>query len=178
MTDKIDEQLSALLDGELPAEQEQLLLRRLADDERYRHTLGRYGLIGDLARDSAVLTAAMNISDRVSEALADEGAESTVRDNYVPASTRTGVMGAGIAAAIAAVVMVNLADTGKASRDAELTVNSQVSAPHQHAHTEASGSPRLTRYLVAHAQFANVASRQLTDSHLVMSAPPALARVQ
>ena len=60
VTRHIEEQLSAFLDGELPQEELDLLVRRLERDETYRATLDRYALIGgalrnDIAADSAGL---------------------------------------------------------------------------------------------------------------------------
>jgi negative regulator of sigma E activity len=50
----IEEQLSAFLDGELPEEELQLLVRRLERDEAYRATLVRYSLIGNVLRNDPV----------------------------------------------------------------------------------------------------------------------------
>jgi negative regulator of sigma E activity len=50
MSDTLHEQLSAFLDGELPPEETDLLLKRLARDPELRATLGRYGLVGDTLR--------------------------------------------------------------------------------------------------------------------------------
>lgn len=71
MQDKIAEQLSAYLDGELSADEQRFLARRLAADEQAREQLGRYHQIsavirGDYNAQSDQLAA------RVSSALADE----------------------------------------------------------------------------------------------------------
>ena len=50
MTDQIREQLSALLDGELPRDEMGLLLRRLEKDPALRRTFGSYALIGETLR--------------------------------------------------------------------------------------------------------------------------------
>ena len=50
MSDRLNEQLSALLDGELSAGEAELLLRRLDRDAELRGTLSRYTLIGDALR--------------------------------------------------------------------------------------------------------------------------------
>ncbi|MDH3977448.1 MAG: sigma-E factor negative regulatory protein [Gammaproteobacteria bacterium] len=186
MTGKIDEQLSALLDGELPVEQEKLLLKRLAKDADTRDTLGRYGLIGDLIRDTAVMPAAMTISDRVAQALADEDHDTETQNggSHPMSPSRTGFVGAGIAAAIAAVVVLNLASVSGASRgegDLQVVPVASVAVTHHnanHVHPESPNSARLTRYLVAHAQFSNIASRQLVDSHLAMPVVSDLSRQQ
>ena len=47
----IEEQLSAFLDGELPADELQLLVRRLERNEEHRATLARYSSIGGMLRN-------------------------------------------------------------------------------------------------------------------------------
>ena len=53
MTEPLNEQLSALLDGELAPEETELLMKRLARDATLRATLGRYALCGEALRASA-----------------------------------------------------------------------------------------------------------------------------
>ena len=50
MTDRIKEQLSAFLDGELPDPESALLLKRLERDDELRGALSRYSLIGAVLR--------------------------------------------------------------------------------------------------------------------------------
>ncbi len=131
MGQTIDEQLSALLDGELPVEQQELLLRRLERDTDLRARFGRYSMIGDLLTDPRPQAAALQIADRVRDRLAEE---------------------VGPAPAVASV--------------APIAVQAPQTVPQR-----ASVAPeRMTRYLVTHAQYANSASRQFVDSHLVMPA--------
>ena len=52
MSDTIKEQLSALVDGELPEEERELLQRRLASDDELRATWQRYHLIRDAMREN------------------------------------------------------------------------------------------------------------------------------
>jgi len=168
MTRIIDEQLSALLDGELPGEQESMLLRRLDSEPACRETLARYGLIGELLRSGAAETSALSISDRVSAAIAAEAAPRAVSvSSSSPSSAGTGFVGAGIAASIALLVVVNLADI-EASRVPALSSGVEPLLVAQ-ADPLPVDEVRLTRYLVAHAQFSNSASRQLVNSHVAMS---------
>ena len=50
MTDQIREQISALLDGELPQDEIGLLVRRMERDAELRRTFGSYALIGEALR--------------------------------------------------------------------------------------------------------------------------------
>jgi anti-sigma factor RsiW len=171
MSQIIDEQLSALLDGELPAEQEALLLRRLDKEPELREKLARFGMLGELLRDSSAPLSALSVSGRVAAAGAAEEAPSDlpVRTSQ-SASNRLSYFGAGIAASIAMLVMFNLSDTGNATRQSVIAAVAQ-SEPsmHEHADVMAVDPARLTRYLVSHSQYTNSASRQLFDSHLAMA---------
>jgi negative regulator of sigma E activity len=112
MSQIIDEQLSALLDGELPVEQEALLLRRLESEPELREKLARFGLIGELVRDASAQTSPLAISGRVSAAIAaQETTSQSAASSSSPSAVGSGFVGAGIAAAIALVVMFNLAAT-------------------------------------------------------------------
>ena len=51
MTDKINEQVSAFVDGELPDTERELLQRRLATDDDLQSVWHRYHLIGDAMRE-------------------------------------------------------------------------------------------------------------------------------
>ena len=174
MSRTLDEQLSAVLDGELPADQYDLLLRRLDADPELRDKFARFSLIGDAMASSQAEVGALALADRVREELAGiEAPEGTADRN---ASSRSsivgGVLGAGFAAAAALVLALNLnprPDDVSAPRVAggtPLPVSVAV-APDQRANV---GSERLTRYLIAHAGSANPASRQFVDSHIVMPA--------
>jgi len=101
MTQKLDEQLSSLLDGELPEQQYDLLLRRMDSEPDLRDRFARYSLIGDVLTDSEVQVGALQIADQVRAEIgrSDDGnaSPSTVRSTpFAP-----GLFGAGIAAAAA-----------------------------------------------------------------------------
>ena len=165
MTSMFNEQLSALLDGELPVEQEALLLRRLEEKTELRDSLARYSLIGELMRDEHCDLAGLSVSDRVAAAIG--------RDSYVEQTGRsvprwnTGLVGAGIAASIALLVMFNLNSlTGSADQAGSSVIPVAQAAQVSHEHAN---SARMMRYLVSHSRFSNSASRQLLDSHVAMS---------
>ena len=166
MTSMINEQLSALLDGELPIEQEALLMRRLENEPELRDSLSRYSLIGELLRDDGAVLGAQSVSDRVAAALSNEA---VAEQTPLPAQRwNGGLVGAGIAASIALLVMFNLDGLGgRADPSAGGATQIVQTAQAGHAHA---GSERMTRYLVAHSRFANNASRQLQDAHFAMTA--------
>lgn len=72
MTDRIKEQLSTFLDGELPEQETALLLKRLERDDELRGALSRYSLIGAVLRNDGDVPAARQVAARVSAAIANE----------------------------------------------------------------------------------------------------------
>jgi sigma-E factor negative regulatory protein RseA len=72
MTDRIKEQLSTFLDGELPDQETALLLKRLERDDDLRGALSRYSLIGAVLRSDGNVPAARQVAARVSAAIARE----------------------------------------------------------------------------------------------------------
>lgn len=75
MTDRIKEQLSTFLDGELPDQETALLLKRLERDDELRGALSRYSLIGAVLRNDGDVPAARQVAARVSAAIAREPAQ-------------------------------------------------------------------------------------------------------
>jgi len=73
MSELLNEQLSALLDGELPPEETSLLLRRLDREAELAGRLARYRLCGDVLRGERVQPRA-GFTLRVSAAIAAEPA--------------------------------------------------------------------------------------------------------
>lgn len=72
MAEKLDEQVSALVDGEAGREELDLLLRRLERDGVLRSTWERYHLIGDAMRSGLPERFALGVAERVSAAIAAE----------------------------------------------------------------------------------------------------------
>jgi len=73
VTRNIEEQLSAFLDGELPDEELQLLVRRLEREESFRATLVRYSLLGNILRNDPVQASSEPFRARVMAAISSEG---------------------------------------------------------------------------------------------------------
>ncbi|MBI5462334.1 MAG: sigma-E factor negative regulatory protein [Gammaproteobacteria bacterium] len=65
MSEQIREQISALLDGELPAAEQPLLLERLARDPALRAHWSTYQLIGDSLRKALPARIDLNLAERV-----------------------------------------------------------------------------------------------------------------
>lgn len=110
MTEKIDEQVSAFVDGELLPEESALLYRRLSDDDELRSTWQRYHLIRDALREdmpefiSNDIIIDENLDDSSAELPADT-LSSTVskRDRFLKP-----VAGFAIAASVAMMAIVGV----------------------------------------------------------------------
>ncbi|MBM0105119.1 sigma-E factor negative regulatory protein [Steroidobacter sp. S1-65] len=74
MTDALNEQLSACLDGELPAAELDLLLKRVEREAELRAAIGRYSLIGEAMRAERPAIASRDFASKVMAAVAAEPA--------------------------------------------------------------------------------------------------------
>jgi len=102
----IEEQISAFVDGELPVEEMDLLLRRLERDESYRETFSRYCLMGDLLRGDA------GQSDRIRSGVMQQVTE-LEEPAQAPAApigrmSRARMAGLSVAAGVCAIAVLNI----------------------------------------------------------------------
>ncbi|MET1161683.1 MAG: sigma-E factor negative regulatory protein [Pseudoxanthomonas sp.] len=110
-TDKIDnhyfQQLSALMDGDLPPDQARFLLRRMEHDTELTGCWERWQLCGDALRGQAQAPAPAGFADRISAAIA---AEAPSHAAHAPASPRARSNlakwgGGALAASVAAIAL-------------------------------------------------------------------------
>jgi negative regulator of sigma E activity len=99
----IEEQLSAFLDGELPDEELQLLVRRLERDGEYRATLARYSLIGNILRKDPIQSAAEGFRAGITAAIEKES--DMAAPAVVESESRSWVVPLASAAVVAMVVV-------------------------------------------------------------------------
>jgi sigma-E factor negative regulatory protein RseA len=83
MTDALNEQLSACLDGELPPAELDLLLKRVGREAELRAAIGRYSLIGEAMRAERPAVASRNFASKLMVAVA---AEPAPQSNDLPAN--------------------------------------------------------------------------------------------
>ena len=198
MTDRIKEQLSTFLDGELPDQETALLLKRLERDDELRGALSRYSLIGAVLRSEGNVPAARQVAARVSAAIAKEPARATgfMRDGR-DSRVRT-MMGLAVAAGVAAgavLVMQQFATQDPARPEliaqveapvepvAEL-VEPQADEPSaSYVTPPAAQAPggiapaELANYLVAHYGYASPLMRRSVGAGL-MTAPDSVAATE
>jgi hypothetical protein len=116
MTDAVNEQLSACLDGELPAAELDLLLKRLERNPELREALGRYTAIGEALREARPVVASRSFADKVLAAVDQEPAAARRRVRISPVLLRglRPVAGIGVAATVAAVAIFAVQRAGVA----------------------------------------------------------------
>jgi sigma-E factor negative regulatory protein RseA len=160
MNETLNEQISALVDDELVAAEQALLIRRLAGDPELCQRLSRYQLISDALRDDLPRHVDPGFQMRVHAALRQEPAVLAARTGL--AGLLKPVAGLAIAASVAVVAVLSLQsirqeNTGSASVVA-------TTAPAQDRYIRAADQPvpvqapvteqNLDVYLVNHNEFA------------------------
>ena len=177
MTDAVNEQLSACLDGELPPAELDLLLKRLERDPELRQTLSRYTAVGEAMRQARPAIASRSFADKVMAALDQEPAVARRRLRMPPVLLRSlrPVAGLGVAATVAAVAIFSIQRAGVAP--GPVAANQPASAPTALvAQTEDEAASyivptnttqsafvpatRLTNYVVAHSEDSSPLARR------------------
>jgi len=175
MTNQIREQMSALLDGELPPDEVGLLVRRLERDAALRKAFGNYVLAGESLRAPGAIMASPGFAARVSAAIDNGAVPVTVPQSAhrrEPLRWRRPLAATAVAAsaALAAVLLVRPG----AEQPARLAVNGNAGAVATLASLPVGGSSptpaqnqRIASYLVAHGQYASpIGRRNLWSSAL------------
>jgi len=184
MTVQIREQVSALLDGELPRDEMGLLLRRLERDAELRRAFGSYALIGESLRAPGGPLASPSFAARVGAAIgtpeaAGAGAGARIPTASVHALRLKGPLAAtAFAASVAVAAVMLLRPVGGPAPLA--AVDHQYEAARPVAASASSPTPaqsqRLASYMVAHSQFSTPMVRRNVWSGL-LAADPGITRV-
>jgi sigma-E factor negative regulatory protein RseA len=179
MTDAVNEQLSACLDGELPPAELDLLLKRLERNPELREALGRYTALGEALREAKPVVASRSFADKVMAAVNQEPAAAPRRVRISPALVRglRPLAGIGVAATVAAVAIFVVQQAGVAPgpvvanqpAPAATTVVAQndaeaasyiVPTPNTTSQSAFVPATRLTNYVVAHSEYSSPLARR------------------
>jgi negative regulator of sigma E activity len=161
MTMNSQEQLSALLDGELNGAEVAMTVRRVTQDEALRDAALRYSLIGDALRDELPPGRPADLVKRVRAQLQGTSAPMANTRSGAGRFTKIGA-GIAVAASVALVALVALPGRQQDAPPPVLTAT-EVASPGpeqrmliQPVYTRtAGGAPdRLTRYYVNHTEYA------------------------
>lgn len=175
MSEKIRDQISAFIDGELPVRECDLLLRRMRRDSELSLTFDRFGLIGDTIRDSQSGLPQGLLRSRVMQAVQGEqqfatsaGAWRRWRRLLQPAA------GVAVAASVAVIALLSLEGGEPAAPDATMAAGTE---PFDYSYTvpEPSYSPpveapptRLTNYLVNHSEYTSTLGRKSMQMRILI----------
>jgi len=184
MTDQIREQMSALIDGELPRDEVGLLVRRMARDAELKRAFGNYALAGESLRAPGSVLASPGFAARVSAAIG-EGELAEVAAPPVPARTPIGwrrplaATAVAASAALAAVLLVQ-PDGGEpqqfAARSGAPETLPVVSLPVGGSSPTPGENQRLAGYMVVHGQYATPIGRRTVWTN-ALATDPGITRV-
>ena len=143
MNDSIKTQVSAYIDGELPANEAELLLRRMSQDHELRQQAAEYLAMGRLIRGERSVPGIENLRQRISDELDDKSAQQDfdVPDSAGPRYVRP-LAGFAIAATVALAAIfglqqtasmtdINMAPGSDSAAVAELENNGAYTVPEQ-----------------------------------------------
>ena len=173
MTESVNEQLSACLDGELPAAELDLLLKRLERTPELRDALGRYTVIGETLRHSKPVVASRSFADKVMAAVDQEPAAARRAPRFSPALARRlrPVAGLGVAATVAAIAIFSVQQAGVApdtvaTNEPAVAPAAVVAQSTDYVVPTSTSQPafvpatRLTNYVVAHSEYSSPLARR------------------
>jgi negative regulator of sigma E activity len=184
MTDRIREQMSALLDGELPRDELGLLVRRLERDEHLRRTFGSYVLAGEVLRSPSGPLASARFAAKVTAAIDAGNVDETPLPEARPTPARwiRPVFATAVAAsaAVVAVLLVKPAVQDSALVAGGAVQQAQGALAALPMIAESSPTPahsqRVAGYLMAHSQFSSAIGRRNVWSS-VLASDPGISRV-
>jgi len=105
-------QISAFVDGELPENESELLLRRLSQDAVMRQQVAEYLAIGRLIRRDQEVPGMDSLRGQIAAALGQETVEEEVEQQVAGSVLMTPASGIAVAATVAAIALVGLSQLG------------------------------------------------------------------
>lgn len=108
MNDALKTQISAFVDGELPDNESELLLRRLSQDAASRAQVAQFLAIGRLIRQDVEVPGMDGLRDRIAAALGDDVEPTREQQPVVGSKFMTPVTGVAVAATVAALALLGL----------------------------------------------------------------------
>jgi len=167
MAEKINEQLSALVDGEYEQAELDLLFRRVSRDSALKDRWERYHLISDTIQQHLPETVNLDFSHRVMAAIADgdvDSADSDAIGEESSAPRRTPwlrpLIGFALAASVASVAVVNIDLDADPVADANSQASNPTPSPVLDPDVGGFDTPqfdqRLSAYLVNHSEYVSM----------------------
>ncbi|MDH5436579.1 MAG: RseA family anti-sigma factor [Gammaproteobacteria bacterium] len=167
MRDKIKEQISALVDGELDTNERPFLIKQIETDESLRADWERYHLISDVLKGQLLHRADAGFAESVINSIEQEPVVTMAqRNKLLKSSALKYIAGIGIAASVAMVaVLIALPDSPINNGNTQQVAVTESIAPVTQEWVRASGTrwdvtqpaveSRLNSYLVNHNEYSN-----------------------
>lgn len=108
MNEALQKQLSAFVDGELPDNESELLLRRLSQDAVLRQQVSRYLEIGRLIRNDRKVPGIDELRGRIANAMGEDSSPDMAEPEVVGSRLMTPATGVAVAATVAAIALFGL----------------------------------------------------------------------
>jgi sigma-E factor negative regulatory protein RseA len=108
MNDALRMQISAFVDGELPDNETELLLRRLSQDAALRQLVAQYLAIGRLVRGEREIPRMGELRSRIATALGEQPADGVPATAATPSRWLKPAGGFAVAASVAALALIGL----------------------------------------------------------------------
>jgi len=136
MNEQLKSQISAFVDGELPAEEADFLTRRLGEDPVLRQQAAAYLEIGRLIRGEPSVSGTDELRERIATALKDEPLAAAVAPVDKTAGWLRPLGGVAIAASVAMLALVGLRQLDVTGTDALPSAASTLTADDATGYTE------------------------------------------
>ncbi len=160
MSEEAEEQLSALMDGELSGPEQRRIIERLAGDRHFAERWTRYHLLRDVLRNNLPQRLSGDLAERVAARLAQEPIAFAPRAARRWQGLAKQAAGLGIAAAIATVAIISVPSVQRAQSGPDVVADNLAGTPGgREAATVSSTAPESApqawgrRALVVDSQF-------------------------
>lgn len=153
MNDAIKTQISAFIDGELPENEAELLLRRMSQDRSLRQQAAEYLALGRALRGERTVAGMATLRDRIAAAIDDDAIqqEPDQAGQDGPRYLRP-LAGVAIAATVAVAAILGLQQVAILSNGGETPLESRIVETSSPAYTvPAPAEDRLREYYLRHA---------------------------
>ena len=169
MNDAIRMQISAFVDGELPDNEADLLLRRMGQDAELRQIVAEYLAIGRTLRGEASMTGVDRIHERVSASIDDKPLEAGEPAEAAPANRSIRPLAGGaIAAAVALLAIFGLQQTSSVNGiDSISPGTASVDTSADSGYTAQGISDQLRHYYLSHGETATANGANGMNARLV-----------
>ena len=152
MNEKIRMQISAFVDGELPENEAELLLRRMGQDEQLRELVAEYLAIGRMVRGEVRVPGVDRLRDRVNAEL-DDRPHAEIADVATGTSHRglRPLAGFAVAATVAVIAVIGLRQAAVDEADPASTLADQVvDVVEVESYTVPPNEDVLRQYIMSH----------------------------